>query len=174
MRDIPCRIDLSAIEKWELDFAAGKNFKKAPPGATCQECKAKKSKCLLPWTIHLRGEPTNKRKCSDSVAGDAPKTKRSWVVEKLEWVPFVLNIGAEFVSVVQGHEEVEAQITLENAWIADALERIIDVIEDDEPYVSPTEWTSGSESEEDATEGVEGDLEGDLEEVEGDLEGDEA
>jgi len=146
-KEIRCVVDISVIEKWECDVAAGKKFSKAPAGAACDECHAKKHKCLLPRTEQLRQGFMDRKKRSDTVARDLPETKRLQAVEE-GWVEFVVNKGAEFVEMVREHEEVEKEITLKHARIADALERVIVAIEEDKPYISPVEWTS-SGSEED-------------------------
>jgi hypothetical protein len=51
---VACWINDEAIDKWAEGVAAGRTYTKAPPGIACEECRLRRSLCVLSKTEKMR------------------------------------------------------------------------------------------------------------------------
>ena len=173
-----CVVDDSKISKWEAEVLAGKKFARSPSGAACEECRAKKHKCLLPRTMSLRVQtPADGKRKRDVVnlegeEGDdedededegtdpAPVTKKPRTqgnVARLDETTSLLDVASRLVAVLQQGLQQQREAANTQTRIADAVERIVNALEQDETYVPSREVTeSSSSSSDEDTEQLEG------------------
>lgn len=134
-----CKVDMVAIQKWEADVEAGKEFQKAPDGVACDECHRRKRRCDLPLTVKLRGgrkrkmdggetnqEVGKKKSRKDNNTSDSGRKKDD--SSNLSWVTMILEVQGELLGELQASAVEQKRAADEQGRIVEALARIAERI----------------------------------------------
>ena len=100
-----CVINTGAIDNWRVEMAAGKHFKRNPPGTNCRRCRGKKHACYLPATAELREAMKKGREASVALSASSTTSDASSVTSAASRVNLKRRLEVEIKQPIKRRRE---------------------------------------------------------------------